>query len=163
MNRRARRVVIRAAALVVMVVAVLVVTNWATVRDHVEAWTFQLTRETRTIPPKGGGVTVNSFPGEELILRLAARQLHCKVIFDPRETRPLFTNCTVRGWRGDNIQALLVMRGYRVLAQRLPERAYVLIRSSDPTEVLPLPTDLLLEGLDLAASRIESYSDSGTR
>jgi hypothetical protein len=33
-------------------VAVLVVANWGTVCDHVEAWRFQLTRETKTIEPQ---------------------------------------------------------------------------------------------------------------
>jgi hypothetical protein len=37
------------AALVAFVVAFLVAANWATVRDHVEAWHFQLTRETETV------------------------------------------------------------------------------------------------------------------
>jgi len=53
MKRRARRAVIGAAALVVvLLLAALVVANWSTIRDHIEAWHFQLTRETTAIDPE---------------------------------------------------------------------------------------------------------------
>src|SRR5688572_3070678 len=48
MKPRARRVTMGVAALVAALLSVLVVTHWGTVRDHVEAWHFQLTRETDT-------------------------------------------------------------------------------------------------------------------
>ena len=34
-----------------LVVSVLVVANWSTVREHVVAWWFQATRETETVVP----------------------------------------------------------------------------------------------------------------
>jgi len=48
---RARGITIGAATLVALVVAVLVVANWGSVRDHVEAWHFQLTRKTISTEP----------------------------------------------------------------------------------------------------------------
>jgi hypothetical protein len=51
MKPRARRVTHAAAVLGAGVLGVLVVTHWGTVRDHVEAWWFLVTRETGTIAP----------------------------------------------------------------------------------------------------------------
>ena len=34
-----------------LVLVALIVANWSTVRDDVEAWHFQLTRQTETIVP----------------------------------------------------------------------------------------------------------------
>jgi len=48
MKPRSRRITIGAAVLAVPLVAVLAIANWGTVRDHVEAWHFHLTRETFT-------------------------------------------------------------------------------------------------------------------
>ena len=49
MKPRARRVTMGVAVLVAIILAVLVATHWGTVRDHVEAWHFQLTTETETV------------------------------------------------------------------------------------------------------------------
>jgi len=49
MNRR--RITIGAAVLVSCIVALLVVTHWSTVRDHVEAWRFQATTKTEVFEP----------------------------------------------------------------------------------------------------------------
>ena len=46
MKPRARRVTTGMAVLVIVLVVVLAVANLGTVSDHVEAWHFQLTRET---------------------------------------------------------------------------------------------------------------------
>ena len=51
MKPRARRITIAAAVLGVTVIGVLMALNWSTVRDHVEAWRFQLARQTTTIEP----------------------------------------------------------------------------------------------------------------
>ena len=51
MKPRARRVTIAAAVLGAGVVGVAVVLNWTTVRDHVEAWHFQLTEDTQALVP----------------------------------------------------------------------------------------------------------------
>jgi len=55
MKPRARRLTSAAACLTAGVIVVFVVLNWSTVRDHVEAWHFQLTRETDTTMPREGG------------------------------------------------------------------------------------------------------------
>ena len=52
MKRRARRVVLGAAALVAVLVAVLLAANWGAVRDHVEAWWFVVLEDTRTQEPR---------------------------------------------------------------------------------------------------------------
>jgi hypothetical protein len=59
MKRHAWRVTIGAAALGAVLLAVLVVANWSTVRDHIEAWRFQLTTEKETIEPFERGVTTD--------------------------------------------------------------------------------------------------------
>src|SRR5688572_11969517 len=59
MKPRARRITIGAAALVAVLVAVLVVANWGTVRDQVEAWRFQPTTKKETIEPFERGVTTD--------------------------------------------------------------------------------------------------------
>jgi hypothetical protein len=51
MKPRARRVTLAAAVLGAGVVAVLVVVHWTTVCAHMEAWHFQLAKETLEITP----------------------------------------------------------------------------------------------------------------
>ena len=51
MNRRGKRLALGVMAMGLAAVIVLAVANWGTVRDHVEAWRFQLTRETVTMDP----------------------------------------------------------------------------------------------------------------
>jgi hypothetical protein len=66
MKRRGKRLAFTVAATGGAVLLVLVVANWRTVRDHAEAWWFQLTRETETIEP--GSVTARleiEFHGSE--------------------------------------------------------------------------------------------------
>ena len=52
MNRRGKRLALGVMAVGVAVVLVLAVAHWSTIRDHVEAWQFQLTTQTETIGPK---------------------------------------------------------------------------------------------------------------
>jgi len=87
MNRR--RITIAAVALVAAVVAVLAVACWGTVRDHVQAWHFQLTRETKTIAPLVDGGALDPFLRREPLLRIAFQELHHPVIFDPPEASQL--------------------------------------------------------------------------
>jgi hypothetical protein len=51
MKRRGWRVALTVATIEFVLVACLVAFNWDTVRDHAEAWWFQLATETRTIEP----------------------------------------------------------------------------------------------------------------
>jgi len=129
------------AALGVTLVLVLLVAYRRTVRDHLEAWRFQLGRRTETI--EGPGVvrtaaislplTLRSgpvAPGEREVdrqlLRVAAREFHGSVIFDPEEAPQrvgggtLRTVCDLRGF--------LARSGYRVIEQRIPRRAFVILR-----------------------------------
>ena len=132
MNRR--RITIAAVALVAAVVAVLAVACWGTVRDHVQAWHFQLTRETKTIAPLVDGGALDPFLRREPLLRIAFQELHHPVIFDPPEASqlPRMGNWYQVSLDGEEAARVLLERcGYRVLVQRFPERAYVLIRSGD--------------------------------
>jgi len=156
MKRCARRAVIGAAALVAALLSVLVVTHWGTVRDHVEAWHFQLTRETKTMEPRPEGMPVRgpSFwwatkrgmggpaYSEEDVLQFAADRLRCPMILDQREVLDALASIS----SDISIREELAARGWRVLEQRFPRRAYVLIRAADrPLESSPLMWD----GVDL--------------
>jgi hypothetical protein len=139
MNLRARRVTIGAAALGVVLIAVLVVANWGTVSDHVEAWHFQLMTETQTFESEPGmtkAVVGDWVPGQGMndralfgylahlsgipvVLNPAAQTRH----FHYREEYPHLTSDTAIGH--------LEKGGYRVLYQHFPRRAYVVIPDSE--------------------------------
>ena len=144
MKPRARRVVLGAAALVAVLVAVVVAANWGTVRDHVEAWHFQLTRETTSIHPDG--VDADAYQTHDLgatahvreHVRDLARALRCPVIFDSNDAELLpqciFTvyECCVPptpNSRESFLAFLKEERGYCIIEQRFPRRAYVVIRA----------------------------------
>jgi hypothetical protein len=154
MKPRARRVTIAAAVLGAGVVGVLV---YPTVRDHVEAWRLQLTRETVTIEP---GLVWKDHPlvwrrsCESLVTELKrdGKWVSCSptaalfcilvdysgqpVIFDPVAARSAFF-----GMKGSSslstAHVLQIVRdnGWRVLEQRFPRKAYVVIR--DPALMKP--------------------------
>ena len=135
---RAVRATIGAAALAVVLVTVLAIANWVFVRDHVEAWHFQFTRDTKMIQPLPEGMTRERYRTQEDLLQFAADRLRCPVIVDPRE----LTSFHVGRWRvpAEGIPETLDGEGWRVLEQRFPRRAYVLIRALDSigqTAVLP--------------------------
>ena len=139
------------AALGVVLILVLVVAYRRTVRDHFEAWCFQLGRKTETIdpPPPGRTATISSpltmreradayrqDPGVRVLtgreMRIAAHELRSPVIFDPADVPPFLTDpqmprtvCNMRG--------LLARNGYRIIEQRIPRRAYVILRE-EPRE-----------------------------
>ena len=150
MKPRARRVTIAAAALGVGVVGVLVVAHWGTVRDHVQAWYFQLTSETETIRPDAtwrerlkridsdvdvidadvndclsmlstlSGLCVVTEPAPEPII------ITTSIITTSSEADPgtsELTEATASGARH-----ALESKGWRVIEQRFPRRAYVVIR-----------------------------------
>jgi hypothetical protein len=141
MKKRARRIGIVAALTGIAVLAILVVTHWDTVRDHLEAWRFQLTRDTRTIR---AGYDSDDGP---LPFYLLTHLVQCPVIFDRatdedrkgewiRSGQDLCARGSIAGIEG---------RGFRALEQRLPRRAYVVMRDraavpADPTgETLLVP------------------------
>jgi len=141
MKPRARRVVIAALALVALVVAVVVIANWGIVQDHVEAWHFQLTRETQTFEPEPGTRTAavsDWVPGQGMndraLFEYLANLSGIPVVFNPaaksshfqyREGYPHLTS--------DSAIGHLERSGYRVLEQRLPRLAYI-VRAPDPLE-----------------------------
>ena len=172
MKRRARRPVIGAAALVAVIVAVLVVANWGTVRDHLEAWHFQLTRETATIEP-GPKTAPASFKGVALPLAGQARSSESRASnrqsIHRQETSEhlvvpagagigraglleMLANYSERAvicekseeygvmfWirdgqtvGGADVVQLLNDDGCRLLEQRFPRRAYVVVRDDGP-------------------------------
>jgi hypothetical protein len=130
MKRRPRRVTIAAAVLGAGVIAVLVVAHWGTVCDHLEAWRFQLSTETETIEPR-------AWPGLERPNLLNERYIHLlsdlsgMPVVVQAATDPAFGLWLLLSTEG--ILEALRENGWRVLEQRFPRRAYVVIRN--PTAV----------------------------
>jgi len=135
MKRRPRRATIGAVALGTSLVAILAVAYRDTVRDHVEAWHFQLTRETETFDPfrveparlNEEGVLVCPSPGLQILSTHARRS----IIFDPTETQDVPLWRVTRELSAEEVVRILGEDGHRVLEQRFPRRAYVVIRSGD--------------------------------
>ena len=115
---------VTAAALVAVLVTGLTVACWGTVRDHVVAWHFQLTRETEIMGPRSlnEGEMVTT-PG------ILARYSNRSVIFDPVPERGTVWGLN-RNASLDHVLVLLRHDGYRVIEQRVPRRAYVLVRTA---------------------------------
>jgi len=153
MNRRGRRLMFMVAVMGLVVLIGLGALYWGTVRDHVEAWNFQLTRNTRTIQPLPEGYARFTWGGphdyEELLLQDAANELRSSVIFDPQEVpfpvthTMMMVGNTQFGSHEEimelvtealDIRVRLEKNGWRVLEQRLPRKAYVVIRDADPIE-----------------------------
>ena len=154
MKPRARRVVIGAAALVAVLVSVLVAANWATVRDHVEAWHFQMTRETETEEPNDtafesltaahGGTGLGYLLLYEMLARYSERAVIFEVVEGIEDNTVWVGGGQTVG--GGDLVRMLKDNGYRVLDQRFPRRAYVVIRAAAaPEESSPVMWD----GVDL--------------
>jgi hypothetical protein len=134
MKRRARRAVVISIATAATLASILVFAYWDSVRDHVEAWHFQLTRKTATIDPfsvkpsrvNEDGVFVFECPGLEVLAANAMRS----IIVDPAEARDVPLRVVHRRLGEDEVVRVLREEGYRVLEQRLPQRAYVAIRAA---------------------------------
>ena len=126
------------------------------VLQHVEAWRFQLGRRTETIDPPppgrtatisspltmreradayrqgpsvvtGGAVDTHKQRTFEHFIRIAAHELRSPVIFDPAEVPPFLASARMLR-PVCNIRGLLARNGYRVIEQRIPRRAYVILR-----------------------------------
>ena len=132
MRPRSRRVVLCVAVPGAALAAGLLALDWRSARDHFEAWRFQLTRDTESTSPfstrsarvNDDGVLVFQRPGLEILSAYARRS----IVFDPGETRD------VPVWRVDlpaeEVARVLQEEGYRVIDQRFPRKAYVIIRHS---------------------------------
>jgi hypothetical protein len=125
MKRRGLRVTLTAGAIGLAVVAVVVAFNWGVVRDHVEAWWFQATTETETLQPKD---VPKGWPWIRFRLLVGLSQL---------SQRPVIIESTMP-WGDENgiveggdtavgmLQALRA-NGFRIIEQRFPRRAYVVV------------------------------------
>jgi hypothetical protein len=146
MKPRARRVTIAAAVLGAGVVAVLAVVHWGMVRDHVEAWRFQLTRETEKIEPdpalKGRETPIEVY----LVKGSTWSHYHPSVFFHALADYngcPVISELGLIGWPDlafeNPITAEMtedvLRRVYhcRVIEQRFPRRAHVVIWDKDAT------------------------------
>jgi hypothetical protein len=161
MKRRAR-VTIGMAVLGAVVLIVLVVVHWGTVRDHVEAWRFQLTRTTETIepdanlrgvealidystsgPPNGtSGVDSNGQWYEywpDAFLSAFANYHGCPVMFElggPSDWPSLESQSPVTAeMAGDFLRRIWACR---IIEQRFPRKAYVVICNAETIEAARL-------------------------
>jgi hypothetical protein len=131
--KRGKRMAFVAAVIAGEVFAVLVLAHWSVVRDHVEAWTFQLTRQTKMIQPL---VTDRHSDIWLLQSQLPYLELaNCSgwpVIVAPGSLpdyqvswgRDVTTEALLESLRND---------GWRVAEQRFPRRAYVIMRDQGAT------------------------------
>jgi hypothetical protein len=145
----------------VMVVGLVVVLGLAfayrnPILQHVEAWRFQLTRETKTALPDaalkelrldGDGQLLRSQICREqdtaplIFLRLFATTSGYAVIWAADDSRILDWQIILptrpEEVGTDVMKAELEAMGWRVLEQRLPRRAYVLMIDPAPKATLP--------------------------
>jgi hypothetical protein len=139
MKPRARRVTIAAAALGVGVIGVFVIINWRPVREHIQAWHLQLTRETETITAGGEGMSFTllckrvgtprrSMVQDEVVLNVLAEQSGHPVIWNPASARVFVVAQGEELRKATDALRVLKDNGWRVLEQRFPRRAYVVIR-----------------------------------
>ena len=151
MKPRARRVTVAAAVLGLTVVAALLVLNWGRVRDHVEAWHFQLTKETETIEHEAGREAgrLERVPLEGIdwklvgdwklmgrrspmkvkeLLGVVAEDSGCPVIVESKSAFALALCVIMPPHAKGTGAALAALRteGWRIVEQRFPRRAYVL-------------------------------------
>jgi len=133
MNRRGKRLAFTVAAAGLVVVLGLAIAHWKTILEHVEAWRFQLTRETVTITPAPGGFS----PIQDdlaVCLRVLATDSGLPVIHDTALDRfvalvaryppgPAIRSCLTK----DEALRHLRSKGWRVIEQRFPRRAYVVM------------------------------------
>jgi hypothetical protein len=127
----ARRVTIAATVLGAAVVGALVVANWGTVRDHVEAWWFQLTTTTRSILPRpelqGKPFDMPSHIERGEMLQFMADYFGREVVIAPRDLVSSGSGHDISGVTGEAMLGWCRHGGWRIVEQRLPRRAYVVI------------------------------------
>ena len=140
MKPRARRLTSAAACLTAGVIVVFVVLNWSTVRDHVEAWHFQLTRETVTYEPRTLTLSerweghfegpcfqiLSTYSNRDVILDTSVeREYRERWVWVVERSLALTAEAVLREFRGD---------GWRILEQRFPRSAYIVIATPDSLE-----------------------------
>jgi hypothetical protein len=148
MNRRGKRLTFGVMAVGLAVLLSLAIAHWSTVRDHLEVWHFQLTRETVTIasatPFEFDNYLYAEGEPEPLIqldgcLLALAADLSRSVVFDSAlepSNRVLLWNVEggipVTGTVSLTALKHLRAGGFRVLEQRFPRRAYIVILDESP-------------------------------
>ena len=163
MKHRARRAVIGAAALGSVLVAVLVFANWRIVRDHVEAWHFQLTRDTETyepfwLKPEHAKNAAELVFGPTSCFQVLSTLSTQRVIIDPINNEvgaELWTLKMRRGAMRASHRILNALRdnGWHVIEQRYPCKAFVVIRAVDPPEQVLMWDDLQVSFLASGTER----------
>jgi hypothetical protein len=135
MNRRGTRLTLGVVVVGLAVVLVLAVAHWGTVRDHLEAWRFQLTTETDAIRPdppylelcqKRSGYNWSGF--KDLLSLLASTS--GRLVITSRDAFDRYQAVGMvpaRDLTPDFALHLLRSEGCRVLEQRFPRSAYVVI------------------------------------
>jgi hypothetical protein len=126
MKRRGWRVALTVATVGLALVAGLVALNWATVRDHAEAWLFQVTRETAERTP----LDPDPLHGSTWMFQCLADDEGQPVVFDTGAAPWARTRSLRLEPRG--VAKGLRSAGYRILEQRFPRRAYIVV--GYPTE-----------------------------
>jgi hypothetical protein len=125
------------------VVGVLLVAHWGAARDHVEAWHFQLTRETVMMEGCEEHATISqamcAYAAEALEEMSCGRPiLFCllpECLGSPVIVDPTFSYRAIRGrkpWGTSDVLCALKENGFR-LEQRFPRKAYVVIRDQGAT------------------------------
>ena len=117
MKPRARRIALLTVAAGCLVVGGLVVAHWSAVRDHVEAWRFQATRETQMTVPSGA---------ERAVFGILAASSGRPVIF-ARDGNPLVPIPGFYDRVGESVLDALRRDGWRIVEQRFPRPAYVVV------------------------------------
>jgi len=139
MKRRPGRVAAGVAALATIIVALVAITHWDAVRDHVKVWRFQLTRETRTLTPgpRSSGQSLTTI----MLFHLVDTSGRPVITEASEGTVRIVLDAPVRSVH-DAVR-LLAINGWRVIEQRFPRRAYIVVSASDRLET----QDLLWDGL----------------
>jgi hypothetical protein len=147
MNRRGKRLTLGVMVVGLAVVVGLAIAHWGTVRDHVEAWHFQLTYRNETITP-GFRKPTEDQPTVGLeyytvaleyyeystptLFRLLAEHSGLPVIHPPQEIKEVYSSPTELAFQSgeptvEEVRRLLQANGWCVIEQRFPRRAYVVI------------------------------------
>jgi hypothetical protein len=132
--RRGKRIAFAAAIIGGEVVALLVVGHWATVLDHFEAWTFQLTRQTKMVQPLVTERQSDIWLVQSRLPYLGLANFSgWPVIVDPGSL-PDYSHGEGEQVTTESLLESLRNNGWRVIEQRFPRRAYVVIRAEAPEE-----------------------------
>jgi hypothetical protein len=132
--RRGLRVALSAGALGLAAVAGTVVCNWSVVRDHLEAWRFRSREDTEMIAPDPAFIARAKYPGghgylvhgtKDLLSMLAASSGR-PVLVDRAGLTPRFL-LGLKDATAERALDTLASAGYRILEQRFPRAAYVVV------------------------------------